>query len=274
MKDLLAFADNHGVWETRFGFAASLAARLDARLTGITIYPTPAVASGLYGAADTFATILESVRRAKTDAYAARGSFIAWARDKGVRAASWQVAEGSAGDVLQRLGNRHDLLVMSRNAGIPDEHVRLGHILVKCGLPLLLLPPAWTQPPQFDCVALAWNGTAESLRAIHAAQPLLQRARRIVILRGELRDAYAEIGWLPPFDLSAYLAFHDLEAEILGIAESGHDAGPALLEAAHLQRADLLVMGGYGRSRFSEWVFGGATRHVLEQSSLPVLLRH
>lgn len=61
---------------------------------------------------------------------------------------------------------------------------------------------------------------------------------------------------------------------MVGIAESGDDAGPALMEAAHLQRADLLVMGGYGRSRFSEWMFGGATRHVLGQSSLPLLLRH
>lgn len=274
MKDLLAFADNHGDWETSFGFAARLAARLDARLTGVNIYPTPAVPGGFYGASDTFATILESVRKAETDAYAAGSSFIAWARNEGVPGASWQVAEGNPGDVLQRLGNRHDLLVMARNAGVSDDHFRLGQILVKSGLPLLLLPPAWTQPAQFDCIALAWNGTAEALRAIHAAGPLLQRARRIVILRGELRDAYAEIGWLPPFDLSAYLAFHELDAEVLGIAEAGDDAGSALLEAAHLQRADLLVMGGYGRSRFSEWVFGGATRHVLAQSPLPVLLRH
>jgi nucleotide-binding universal stress UspA family protein len=274
MKDLLAFADSHDAWGVHFGFAARLAVSLDARLTGVNIYPTPSLPGGFYGAADTFAIILESVRKAETDSHAAGNSFIDWARNEGVRAAAWQVAEGNPGDVLQRLGNRHDLLVVARNAGITDDYVRLGQILVKCGLPLLLLPPSWTQPPQFDCIALAWNGTAEALRAIHAAQPLLQRARRIVILRGELRDAYAEIGWLPPFDLSAYLAFHEWEADVQGIAESGDGAGPALLEAAHLQRADLLVMGGYGRSRFSEWVFGGATRHVLEQSSLPVLLRH
>lgn len=274
MKDLLAVADNHGAWEASYGFAVRLAARLDARLTGVNIYPTPTLPGGFYGAADTFAIVLESVRKAENDAYAAGESFIAWAGNQGVRAASWQVAEGDPGDVLQRLGNRHDLLVMARNAGVADDHLRLGQILLKCGLPLLVVPPVWTQPAQFDCIALAWNGTAEALRAIHAAQPLLQRARRIVVLRGEMRDAYAEIGWLPPFDLTGYLAFHDLQAEVQGIAESGDAAGPALLEAAHLQRADLLVMGGYGRSRFSEWLFGGATRHVLGQSTLPLLLRH
>jgi nucleotide-binding universal stress UspA family protein len=33
-------------------------------------------------------------------------------------------------------------------------------------------------------------------------------------------------------------------------------------------------MGAYGRTRFSEWMFGGATRHVLTEASLPVLMRH
>lgn len=274
MNDLLALADRHDDWEANFGFAARLAVHLGARLTGLNIYPTPAVPSGLYGAADTFAMILESVRKAETDAYAAGDAFIAWAKAQGVHAAAWQVAEGNPWTVLQRLGNRHDLLVMARDAGVADSHVELGQILLHCGLPLLLLPPAWNSPAQFDCIALAWNGTVEALRAIHAAQPLLQRARRIVILRGELRDTYAEIGWLPPFDLNAYLAFHGVQAEMQGIAESGDAAGPALLEAAHLQRADLLVMGGYGRSRFSEWMLGGATRHLLGQSTLPLLLRH
>ena len=45
-----------------------------------------------------------------------------------------------------------------------------------------------------------------------------------------------------------------------------------LLEEAARVRADLLVMGAYGRSRLSEWAFGGATRQVLHGASLPVLL--
>ena len=274
MNDVLAYANGHDDWEAGFGFAARLAARLDGCLTGLNIFPSPAVPGGFYGATETFAAILESVRKAETAAYAAGAGFIAWAGRHGVRAAAWQVAEGNESNVLQRLGNRHDLLVMARDAHAADEHVRLGQILLHSGLPLVLLPPAWTRPPRFDCIALAWNGSAEALRAIHAARPLLRRARRIVVLRGELRDAYAEIGWLPPFDLVDYLACHGLEAELQGIAESGDAAGPALLEAAHLQRADLLVMGGYGRSRFSEWMLGGATRHLLGHASLPLFLRH
>jgi nucleotide-binding universal stress UspA family protein len=38
--------------------------------------------------------------------------------------------------------------------------------------------------------------------------------------------------------------------------------------------ADLLVMGGYGHSRVQEFVLGGATRDVVTDPILPVLLSH
>lgn len=273
MNDLLAYSTGYGDWETRFGFAARLAAHLNARLTGVHVCPTPAIPDGLYGIDHAFAALVESTRAEELKASRAGGDFVAWAKTHHVRAAAWQVAEGAPAFALQRLGNRHDLLVLSRENGAAEQ-LRLGEILLHSGLPMLLLPPNWTGTPEFACIALAWNGTAEALRAIHAAQPLLRRARRIVILRGEMREAYGEIGWLPPFNLTDYLAYHGLAADIQGIAESGNAAGTAILEAAHVLSADLLVMGGYGRSRFSEWILGGATRHVLSHAHLPVLLRH
>lgn len=273
MNDLLAYSTGYGDWEARFGFAARLAAQLNARLTGVHVCPSPAMPDGLYGVDQTFAALVESTRAAELTASKAGEDFVAWTRTHGLRAAAWQVAEGTPAFALQRLGNRHDLLVLAREAG-PAEPTRLGQILLHCGMPMLLLPPNWQDAPAFDSIALAWNGTVEALRAIHAAQPLLRRAKRIVILRGEMREAYGEIGWLPPFHLSDYLAYHGLTAEIQGIAQSGNAAGAAILEAAHLQRANLLVMGGYGRSRFSEWILGGATRHMLTEANLPVLLRH
>jgi nucleotide-binding universal stress UspA family protein len=52
------------------------------------------------------------------------------------------------------------------------------------------------------------------------------------------------------------------------------DAGEVLLGMVTAGGADLLVMGGYGHSRAREWVLGGATRHVLQHASLPVLMSH
>ena len=45
-----------------------------------------------------------------------------------------------------------------------------------------------------------------------------------------------------------------------------------LLDAAAAEGADLLVMGAYGHSRLREIVLGGATREVLRDARIPVLL--
>jgi len=38
--------------------------------------------------------------------------------------------------------------------------------------------------------------------------------------------------------------------------------------------AGLVVMGAYGHSRLREFVFGGATRLVLDRMTLPVFMSH
>jgi nucleotide-binding universal stress UspA family protein len=57
-------------------------------------------------------------------------------------------------------------------------------------------------------------------------------------------------------------------------AEEGEPVAAALLRIASEIGADLLVMGGYGRTRLSELVLGGVTRHVLAEAELPVLISH
>ena len=47
-----------------------------------------------------------------------------------------------------------------------------------------------------------------------------------------------------------------------------------LLSRAADLRADLIVMGAYGHSRWSERILGGATRGVLQSMTAPVLMSH
>ncbi len=51
-------------------------------------------------------------------------------------------------------------------------------------------------------------------------------------------------------------------------------AGEAILKQAKQSKSDLIVMGAFGGSRFREWILGGATRHVLENMTVPVLMAH
>ena len=51
-------------------------------------------------------------------------------------------------------------------------------------------------------------------------------------------------------------------------------AGDAILNEVPLSGTDMIVMGGYGHSRFREFILGGATRDVLSASAVPVLMAH
>jgi nucleotide-binding universal stress UspA family protein len=57
-------------------------------------------------------------------------------------------------------------------------------------------------------------------------------------------------------------------------AQEGETVAAALLRSASEIGADLLVMGGYGRTRLSELVLGGVTRHVLAKAEVPLLISH
>ena len=74
-------------------------------------------------------------------------------------------------------------------------------------------------------------------------------------------------------DIVRYLERHGIQAT----AESDVteiNVGDALLSRMSDLGADLLVMGGYGHSRFRELMLGGTTRHILAQMTVPVLMTH
>jgi nucleotide-binding universal stress UspA family protein len=54
----------------------------------------------------------------------------------------------------------------------------------------------------------------------------------------------------------------------------GRPDADTLIAGAQAWGADLLVMGGYGRARVREMVFGGVTRTVVETAPLPVFMSH
>lgn len=60
------------------------------------------------------------------------------------------------------------------------------------------------------------------------------------------------------------------------LSEKVTELGPSLVGEHLLNRAnelgcEMIVMGAYGRSWFSEYLLGGATRHMLKHMTVPVL---
>jgi nucleotide-binding universal stress UspA family protein len=55
---------------------------------------------------------------------------------------------------------------------------------------------------------------------------------------------------------------------------SDPEPGNILLAHAGRQHSNLIVMGAYGHARWREWVLVGATRFLLQHTTLPALMSH
>lgn len=276
MPDILAIADAWGPpWPASVRYAALVAAGLDGSMTGLCIAP-PAVSPPNVSSPSLYAELVEITREQAQAAHRAEPFFRAWAAECGVRRSAWYVASGSLDHALSRAADWYDLLVLARGAGAPSASVAdLGRLLLTVGLPCILVPAGFDGAVRFDTVAVAWKGTPQSLRALHAALPLLRRAKRVVLIRDGGSDLVACGDWIPARRIESYLSWQGLNvapAEIK-IDDNGH-APAAILAVAMQESADLLVMGAYGRSRLNEWVFGGATSYALENAAIPLFMRH
>lgn len=121
-----------------------------------------------------------------------------------------------------------------------------------------------------DKILVGWNGDREALRAVRRAMPFLRRAKTVEIAVIDPPGS----GGNPGADLAVLLARHGIGVEITTHSRAGKSISEVLLQRAVDLDADLLVMGAYGHSRFREYVLGGATREILEDAQLPVLMAH
>jgi nucleotide-binding universal stress UspA family protein len=184
--------------------------------------------------------------------------------------AAWREETGYAGDLVARRARLFDLVVLGRSERVVDQpHTDvLEDTVLNCGRPVLLAP---AEPPKEvgSVIAIAWNGSAESARAVSGALPFLKRAKAVRVLTAGATDTADGVA------LVQSLAWRGIAATALHRAPlPGVAVGQQLLAAAREESADLLVMGGYGKAPWREMLLGGATRQVVGTSLLPILIAH
>ncbi len=138
--------------------------------------------------------------------------------------------------------------------------------LLDAQLPVVLAGDA---PNPDGPVLIAWDGSPEAARAVTGHQALIKAHGRAVIAHnpedvtrareGEAADPARLEGWLT----QRGVAFERVVFK--------GDVGPGILATAAGAKAPLIVMGAYGHSRAGEFLFGGATRHVLRAEERPLL---
>ena len=121
---------------------------------------------------------------------------------------------------------------------------------------------------------VAWNASREASRAVHDALPLLVAAKEVVILVIDPDDVGATLGRQPGSGVARHLEHHGASVRVKTVESGRRRAGEVILAEATAESADLLVMGGYGHSKLREALLGGATRTLLADATLPILLSH
>jgi nucleotide-binding universal stress UspA family protein len=278
MKSILVPVEEHRLIQPVLETALLLGRTLDGYLEGMAITPNmpPYIASDL--AIGDISFLDPQVRRER--ATASRRLFEAFMAAQRVPrfdpestglSFGWRRDEVEEDDFVGSYGRAFDITVLGR----PDDqtnHPRLPTIeaaLFESGRPVLLVPP--TPPATLGTtVVIAWNRSTETARTVALAMPLLAEAQRIVVVDFE------DWGVAGPStqDLGHTLAGNGLPVETRTVPNPHGHAGEAILSTAASVSCDLLVKGAYTQSRLRQFIFGGATSHILANTTIPVLMAH
>lgn len=272
MKSILVYMTPDEGLEARFQASVDIVRCLNGHLT--CLQPVASIESytpvGPYGAAVFAEDALQRVReieareRQKLEVRL-RGEGVNW---------DWHAHSGGAAALMASHSWLSELAVVS----VPTSDWRsrfemppiAADVVVRSRAPVLAVPNGLEG---FDCHAsalVAWNGSPEACLALRGALPLLALADSVVLATVPEDNAYE----LPSSEAAKFLSRHGISSEILEMPAGGEPVAAALRNAAKGCSAAYVVMGGYGHSRIRESLLGGATREMLIDSPIPLLLAH
>ena len=146
-------------------------------------------------------------------------------------------------------------------------------IIFGSGRPTLVLPEgAPLGPLEFNTVVAAWDFSRAAARAVADAIPILERAKTVRILT--VANEKSIDSKHSSEELAKNLSRHGIDVVVDRVDAAGRSIGNVLKRQLADCNADLLVMGAYGHSRFSEFVLGGATKSMLSKPPLAILFSH
>lgn len=184
--------------------------------------------------------------------------------------------EGQIADIVGMRGRYTDLGLFLPSA---DQDERLSKkslegFVYQSARPFLVVPPNAAVVLRPKRVLVGWNSTREAARAVYDSLDVLANADAVHVTMVDPVAGEFDQGEEPGGDLAAYLARMNVKVTVDVLASAGRPVAEVLMQHATDMGADVIVAGAYGHSRLREFLFGGATRDLLADSRIPVLMSH
>jgi len=275
IKDILTILDLAGE-QPAAKYALEFGRIYDAHVTGLAVSFEPVVPA--FAAAPMPVDYMQAAHeQAIAAATEAKKEFDEFARLAAVKSES-RMAEILTGGPLENVlvhCRPTDMVVLGQaNPDRPEpmRELLIETVLFESGVPVMLIPYIGSTAFQPKNVLVGWDGSSTATRAIHAALPVLEKAENITVLVVEKKASASE--GQPGADVANYLARHNMNVTVEVVTNPQTGIADTVLNYVSDNGNDLVVMGGYGHSRMREFLFGGATREILEAMTVPVLMAH
>lgn len=281
MKTILVPLHGSDTGQTTFELAYTMAKQFGSYVEGLFVRQPPPIIAG-EGITIPGEYLAQLVEESKKLADNARERFSSFMKEKGLPlhdvtfaseqpSAGWREVEGLESQIVGEYGRLFDLIVIgcANKQTAADRNAMCEAALFDSGRPVLVASPK-LPPTLGETIVVAWNGSTETARTIGLGMPLLERAKRVIVLTVE----GATVPGPSPDQVTQHLVRNGIRAETKVAQLEGRTSGVAVLEEAQKFNMDLLFKGAFTHSRLRQLIFGGATSHILVAAEVPVFMAH
>ena len=276
MKTILIPSEDHDAMPAVLEGARLIGRAFDSYMEGFAVRPSP----GTYVTVEPVSSLAisgayegETARqvRQEFETFMSRHKVPRGAKEPAVYSYGWLRDDPVEDGFIGSYGRIFDLIVLGR-PGPEPENPRMPPLeaaLFDSGRPVLIVPKSAPKTIGRN-ILVHWNRSTEQARTNAFALPLLHRAEQVTVL---MVEGGAEQG--PSGEDAAHnLRRNGIKANAFTVKPGSRTPGEIVLEQTISMGCDLLVKCAYTQSRFRQMIFGGATRHILANATLPVLMAH
>jgi nucleotide-binding universal stress UspA family protein len=182
-----------------------------------------------------------------------------------------EIILGAALEMAGSEARKYDVSLVPCYGNAWGIHDMAEAVVFGSGRPTIVVPPS-ARPTRLEHIVVAWDGSRVAARALWDAVALLPKNGRITVLT--IRDEKPLSGSDLARSLASSLDSRGHNAKSLDMTLGERTIAAALQESTIEAGAQLLAMGGFGHSRVRDFILGGATKGILADLRLPVLLSH